>query len=104
MNIRPLTNHVIVRRLEQEEKSPGGIIIPERHRQPTLEGVVLAVGPGRIMGNGEREPMELKRGDHVMFGRYGTHDREVKEKVDRKVGAKTILVLREDDVLGVVEG
>jgi chaperonin GroES len=95
MKIRPLHDRVIVRRLEEEEKTKGGIIIPDTAKEKPLEGKVIAVGKGKILENGEVRPLDVKEGDRILFGKYtGT---EVKIEGDEH------LILREEDILGVIE-
>jgi chaperonin GroES len=95
MKIRPLHDRVIVRRLEGEEKTKGGIIIPDTAKEKPLEGKVIAVGKGKILENGEVRPLDVKEGDRILFGKYaGT---EVKIEGDEH------LILREEDILGVIE-
>jgi len=95
MKIRPLHDRVIVRRLEEEEKTKGGIIIPDTAKEKPLEGKVMAVGKGKILENGEVRPLDVKEGDRILFGKYtGT---EVKIEGDEH------LILREEDILGVIE-
>jgi chaperonin GroES len=96
INLRPLADRLIVEPIEQEEKTASGIILPETAKEKPQEGKVLAVGPGRKDKEGERIPMDVKEGDRVLYAKYaGT---EVKLPDDRKV-----LVLKESDVLAIVE-
>ena len=96
INLRPLADRLIVEPIEQEEKTASGIILPETAKEKPQEGTVLAVGPGRKDEEGERIPMDVKEGDRVLYVKYaGT---EVKLPDDRKV-----LVLKESDVLAIVE-
>jgi len=95
MNIRPLHDRLIVKRVQEEEKTKGGIIIPDSAKEKPIEGEVLAVGNGKIMEDGSVRKLEVKAGDRVLFGKYsGT---EVKLEGEER------LILREDDVLCVVE-
>lgn len=95
MKIRPLHDRVVVRRLEDERKSPGGIVIPDTAAEKPVRGEVIAVGNGKILENGDVRPVDLKAGDHVLFGKYsGT---------EVKIEGEEYLVLREDDVMGVFE-
>jgi len=95
MNIRPLHDRVIVRRLEEERKSPGGIVIPDTAAEKPIQGEVVAVGKGKILENGDVRPMDVKVGDRVLFGKYsGT---------EVKVSGDEYLVLREEDIMGVIE-
>lgn len=94
MNIRPLNDRVIVLRIEEVEKTSGGIIIPDTAKEKPQEGKVVAAGVGRLNENGERIPLEVKKDDHVLFGRYaGT---------EIKVDGVEYLIMREDDILGIV--
>ena len=93
--IRPLHNRVLVKRLEEEEKSKGGIVIPDSAKEKPAEGKVTAVGRGRISEDGKVIPLDVKVGDKVLFGKYsGT-------EVNR--GEEEYLIMREDDILAVVE-
>ncbi|MGQ9705363.1 MAG: co-chaperone GroES, partial [Actinomycetota bacterium] len=93
---RPLGDRVVVEPVEQEEKTPSGIILPETAKEKPQEGKVIAVGPGRRDDKGERVPMDVKEGDRVLFAKYaGT---EVKLEGDQKV-----LILKESDILAVIE-
>jgi chaperonin GroES len=96
MNIRPLHDRVIVRRMEEERTSPGGIVIPDSATEKPIQGEVLAVGKGKILENGDVRPMDVKVGDKVLFGKYsGT---------EVKVAGDEVLVMREEDIMGVIEG
>ena len=96
MNIRPLHDRIIVRRLEEERKSAGGIVIPDTAKEKPVQGQVLAVGKGRILENGEVRPLDVKTGDKVLFGKYsGTEVR---------VNDEELVVMREEDIMGVIEG
>ena len=95
MNIRPLHDRVIVRRVEEERKSAGGIVIPDTAAEKPTQGEVIAVGNGRIQENGEVRPLDVKAGDKILFGKYsGTEVR---------VNGEDLLVMREDDIMGVLE-
>jgi chaperonin GroES len=95
LKIRPLHDRVIIKRLEEERTSPGGIVIPDTAAEKPIKGKVLAVGKGKILENGEVRPLDVKVGDHVLFGKYsGT---EVKMDGDE------LLVMREEDVMAVIE-
>ena len=95
MKIRPLNDRVLVIRIEEEEKTSGGIIIPDTAKEKPQEGKVVAVGPGKIDENGKRIPLEVKKNDRVLFSKYGGTDVTI-EGVDH-------LILREDDILGILE-
>ena len=95
MAIRPLHDRVLVRRLEDEKKSPGGIVIPDSAAEKPMQGEVVAVGNGKIQENGAQRPLDVKAGDKVLFGKYsGT---------EVKVDGEELLVMREDDIMGIVE-
>ncbi len=93
--VRPLHDRVIVRRLDEEEKSAGGIIIPDTAKEKPIQGEVIAVGNGKILENGEVRPLDVKAGDKVIFSKYaGT---------EIKIDGEELLMMREDDILGVIE-
>ena len=95
MKIRPLQDRIIVKRVEEEEKTKGGIIIPDTAKEKPAEGKVEAVGNGKLGDDGKRIPLEIKKGDRILFGKYsGT---------EVKIEGKEYLIMREDDVLGVIE-
>ncbi len=95
MKIKPLHDRVIVKRLEEEEKTKGGIIIPDTAKETPVEGRVIAVGPGRKDDSGKLIPMDVKEGDTVIFSKYaGT---------EVKLEGEEYLIMREDDILGIVE-
>jgi len=94
--VRPLHDRVIVRRLDEVTKSAGGIIIPDSAKEKPLEGEVVAAGKGKILENGDIRPLDVKAGDRVIFSKYaGT---------EIKIGGEEVLMMREDDILGVIEG
>ncbi|MGY8813515.1 MAG: co-chaperone GroES [Gammaproteobacteria bacterium] len=95
MNIRPLHDRVIVKRIEEDKTSAGGIVIPDSAAEKPIQGEVIAVGNGKILENGEVRALAVKKGDRVLFGKYsGT---EVKIEGDE------LLVLKEDDIVGIIE-
>jgi chaperonin GroES len=96
MNIRPLSDRVLVKRLENvENKSAGGIIIPETAKEKPQEGEVVAVGPGKALEDGKVQAMNVKAGDRILFGKYaGT---------EVKIDNEDYLIMREDDILGVLQ-
>lgn len=95
MKIRPLSDRVIVKRLEEERTSPGGIVIPDTAAEKPMRGEVLAVGNGKALDNGEVRALQVKVGDKVLFGKYsGT---------EVKLDGEEILVMREDDIMAVLE-
>lgn len=96
MKIRPLHDRVVIRRLEEERTSAGGIVIPDSATEKPIQGQVVAVGKGKILENGDVRPLDVKVGDRVLFSKYsGT---------EVKVGGEELLVMREDDITGVIEG
>ncbi len=95
MKIRPLGDRLLVKRIEEEDKSKGGIIIPDSAKEKPQEGKVVAVGKGKMLDDGKMVPLEVKAGDRILFGKYaGT---------DVKIAGEEHLIMREDDVLGIVE-
>jgi chaperonin GroES len=95
MKIRPLQDRVIVKRVEEEEKTKGGIIIPDTAKEKPMEGKVIAVGKGKLMEDGKVHALDVKGGDRVLFGKYsGT---------EVKIDGEEHLIMREDDILGVIE-
>jgi chaperonin GroES len=95
MKIRPLNDRILVKRLEEEAKTAGGIIIPDSAKEKPAEGEVIAIGPGKLNDHGERVAMDVKPGDRVLFSKYGG--------TDIKIEGQDYLIMREDDILGVVE-
>lgn len=95
MKIRPLNDRILVQRLEEEETTKGGIIIPDSAKEKPAEGKIVAVGNGRLNEKGERVAMEVKVGDMVLFSKYGG--------TDVKIDGEVFLIMREDDILGVIE-
>ncbi|MDH5326297.1 MAG: co-chaperone GroES [Gammaproteobacteria bacterium] len=96
MNIRPLHDRVIVRRMEEELTSAGGIVIPGSAAEKPDQGEVVAVGKGKLLDNGEVRPLDVKVGDRVLFNKYGG--------TAVKVDGEELLVMREEDITGVIEG
>jgi len=96
MNIRPLHDRVIVRRMEEERTSAGGIVIPDSAAEKPAQGEVVAVGNGKLLDNGELRPLDVKVGDKVLFSKYGG--------TEVKVEGEDLLVMREDDITAVIEG
>jgi chaperonin GroES len=95
MNLRPLHDRVIVKRMEEERMSAGGIVIPDTATEKPIRGEVLAVGNGKILESGEKRALDLKAGDKVLFGKYaGT---------EVKVDGEELLVMREEDIMAVIE-
>jgi chaperonin GroES len=96
MKIRPLQDRVIVQRVQEEEKTKGGIIIPDTAKEKPQEGKVVAVGKGKVNDDGKLTPLDVKAGDRILFGKYsGT---------EVKLDGEDYLIMREDDILGVLEG
>jgi chaperonin GroES len=96
MKIRPLHDRVVIRRMEEERTSAGGIVIPDSATEKPIQGEVLAVGNGKILDSGEARPLDVKVGDRVLFGKYsGT---------EVKIEGEDLLVMREEDIMGVIEG
>jgi len=96
MKIRPLHDRVIVRRMEEERTSAGGIVIPDSATEKPVQGEIIAVGKGKILENGEVRPLDVKKGDKVLFAKYGG--------TEVKIEGEELLVMREEDIMGVVEG
>ncbi|UCE87213.1 MAG: co-chaperone GroES [Deltaproteobacteria bacterium] len=95
MKIRPLQDRIIVKRVEEESKSKGGIIIPDTAKEKPQEGKVIAVGKGKVLEDGTVRPLEIHKGDRVLFSKYsGT---------EINIEGEEHLIIREDDVLGVLE-
>ncbi|WP_394840490.1 co-chaperone GroES [Pendulispora rubella] len=94
-NIRPLQDRILIKRVKEEEKTKGGIIIPDTAKEKPIEGEVVAVGNGKRLDDGKLQPLDVKVGDRVLFGKYsGT---------EVKIDGEDRLIIREDDVLGVIE-
>ena len=95
MEIRPLQDRIIVKRMEEEEMTKGGIIIPDSAKEKPMEGEVIAVGNGKILDNGQKSTPDVKAGDKVLFSKYaGT---------EVKIDGEEHLIMREDDILGIIE-
>ena len=95
MNIRPLRDRIIVERVEEETTTAGGIIIPDSAKEKPIQGKILAVGTGKVMEDGSKLPLDVKKGDTVLFSRYAG--------AEVKIEGEDLLIMREDDVLAVVE-
>jgi len=96
MSIRPLHDRVLIKRVEEEQKTKGGIIIPDTAKEKPAEGKVVAVGTGRVQEDGKIRALDVKKGDRVLFGKYsGT---------EVKVDGDELIIMREDDILCVIEG
>jgi chaperonin GroES len=95
VKIRPLHDRVIVRRLEEERRTPGGLVLPDSAKEKPIQGEIVAAGKGKILENGDVRPLDVKVGDKILFGKYsGT---------EVKVGNEELLVMREEDIVGIVE-
>jgi len=92
--LRPLHDRVLVRRIDSEEMTKGGIIIPDNAKEKPLEGEIVAIGKGKILDNGDIRAMSVKEGDRVLFSKYA--------ETEVEVNSETLLLLREDDILGVM--
>jgi chaperonin GroES len=95
MAIRPLHDRILVKRVKEEETTRGGIIIPDTAKEKPIEAKVVAVGTGRILDSGEVRELAVKKGDLVLFGKYGG--------TEVKIDGEDHLILREDDILGIIE-
>lgn len=96
MNIRPLHDRVVVRRLEEETTTAGGIVLPDSAAEKPSQGEVLAVGPGKLLDDGDRQVLDVKVGDKVIFGQYGGNT--------VKIEGEELLILGESEIFGVLEG
>ena len=95
MKIRPLQDRILVKRLEEEQTTKGGIIIPDTAKEKPSEGLVMAVGKGKVLENGKQVPLDIKKNDRILFGKYaGT---------EIKLEGEEYLIMSEDDVLGVIQ-
>jgi len=95
MKVRPLGDRVLLKRIEEEDKSKGGIIIPDTAKEKPQEGRVVAVGKGRMLDDGKLVPLEVKKGDRVLFGKYSGTEVQIE--------GEEHLIVKEDDVLGILE-
>ena len=95
MKIRPLQDRIVVRRVQEEEKTKGGIIIPDSAKEKPIEGEVIAVGNGKVLEDGKVRALDIKKGDRILFGKYAGTEVKI-ENVEH-------LILREEDILGVIE-
>ncbi len=93
--IRPLPDRLLVKRLEEKEVKKGGIIIPDTAKEKPQEGEVIAVGPGKVTDDGKRQPMEVKAGDKILFGKYSGSEVKLEDE--------EYLIMREEDVLGILQ-
>ena len=95
MKVRPLHDRVIVKRVEEEEKTKGGIIIPDTAKEKPVEGKVVAVGDGKVADDGKKIPLEVKAGDAILFGKYAGTEIQIE--------GEEHLIMREDDIIAIVE-
>ena len=95
MKLRPLQDRILVQRVKEEEKTKGGIIIPDTAKEKPIEGKVIAAGKGKLNEEGKRIALEVKKGDRILFGKYSGSE--------VKVEGEEYLIMREDDVLGIIE-
>ncbi len=95
MKLRPLQDRILVQRVKEEEKTKGGIIIPDTAKEKPVEGRVIAVGIGKLSEEGNRIALEVKKGDRILFGKYSGNE--------VKMEGEEYLIMREDDVLGIIE-
>ena len=95
MKLRPLQDRILVQRVKEEEKTKGGIIIPDTAKEKPIEGRVIAAGIGKLSEEGNRIALEVKKGDRILFGKYSGNE--------IKIEGKEYLIMREDDVLGIIE-
>jgi chaperonin GroES len=95
MKLRPLQDRILVQRVKEEEKTKGGIIIPDTAKEKPVEGRVIAVGIGKLSEEGNRIALEVKKGDRILFGKYSGNE--------IKIEGEEYLIMREDDVLGIIE-
>ena len=95
MKIRPLHDRILVKRIEEEEKTKGGIIIPDTAKEKPQEGKIVAAGKGKILEGGKLQPLDVKKGDRVLFSKYGG--------TEVNVDGEEHLIIREDDILGIIE-
>jgi chaperonin GroES len=95
MNIRPLNDRVVVKRMEEEQKTAGGIIIPDTAKEKPIQGEIIAAGNGRIMEDGSRRALDVKKGDRILFSKYAGNEITVE--------GQEVLIMREDDILAIIE-
>ena len=96
MHFRPLHDRVVVRRLESEEKTKGGIIIPDTAKEKPQEGEIIAVGPGARDESGKVQPLDVKAGDRILFGKWSV--------TEVKIDGEELLIMKESDVMGIIQG
>ena len=93
--LKPLGDRIVVKALESESTTPGGIVLPDNAKEKPQRAEVLAVGPGKLLDNGTRSAVDVKIGDHVVYGKYGG--------TEIKIGGEEVIILRADDILGIIE-
>jgi chaperonin GroES len=96
MKFRPLHDRVVVRRIEQEDRTKGGIIIPDTAKEKPMEGEIIAVGPGGRDEKGNLVPLDVKKGDRILFGKWSGNE--------VKIDGEELLIMKESDIMGVIEG
>ena len=95
MNLRPLNDRVVVKRMEEEQKTAGGIIIPDTAKEKPIQGEVIAAGSGRTMEDGSKRALDVKKGDRVLYGKYAGTEITIENQ--------EVLIMREDDILAIIE-
>ena len=95
MNLRPLHDRVVIKRVEEETKSPGGIVLPGAAAEKPSRGTVIAVGRGKLLDNGEVRPLDVKVGDYILFGKYSGSE--------VKIDGEELIIMREDEIMAVIE-
>jgi len=95
MNLRPLHDRVVIKRVEEETKSPGGIVLPGAAAEKPSRGTVMAVGRGKLLDNGEVRPLDVKVGDYILFGKYSGSE--------VKIDGEELIIMREDEIMAVIE-
>ena len=95
MKVNPLQDRVIVKRIEEEETTKGGIIIPDTAKEKPIEGEVVAIGGGKLLDTGKKQPLEVKNGDKILFGKYAGTDIQIE--------GEEHLIMREDDIIAIIE-
>ncbi|MFZ1325329.1 MAG: co-chaperone GroES [Candidatus Contendobacter sp.] len=95
MNLRPLHDRVVIKRVDEETKSPGGIVLPGAAAEKPSRGTVLAVGRGKLLENGDVRPLDVKVGDHILFGKYSGSE--------VKLDGDELIIMREDEIMAVIE-
>ena len=96
MKFRPLHDRVVVRRIEEDERTPGGIIIPDTAKEKPMEGEVVAIGPGARGEDGQVHPLDVRAGDRILFGKWSGSE--------VKIDGEELMIMKESDILGIIEG